>query len=67
MLMEEQRGTTFLWCVQGDAAAGVEAVDEGRQRRSSGVLERCEEKEEDEKAKGGMERGPVALFIGLEA
>ena len=27
-------------------------MDEGRRRRSSGALERCEEKDEDEKAKG---------------
>ena len=25
MLMEERRGAAILWCVQGDAAAGVEA------------------------------------------
>ena len=53
MLMEERRGAAFLWCVQGDAAAGVEAVDEGRRRRISGALGRCEEKDEDEKEKGG--------------
>ena len=25
MLMEERRGAAILWCVQGDAAAGIEA------------------------------------------
>ena len=33
-----------FWFVQGDAVAGVEAVDEGRRRQSLGALERCEER-----------------------
>ena len=53
MLMRQWRGAAVFWSVQGDAAAGVEAGDEGRRRRSSGALERCEEEEEGEKAKGG--------------
>ena len=59
---EQWKGAAMFWFVQGDAAAGVEAVDEGRRRRSSGALERCEEEDEDEKAKGESEkrtRGPI--------
>ena len=48
----------MFWFVQGDAAAEVEAGDEGRRWRSSGALERCEEEDEDEKAKGGNEKDP---------
>ena len=43
----------MFWFVQGDAAAGVEALNEDRRRRSSGALERCEEEEKEKKAKGG--------------
>ena len=28
MMMEQRRGAAILWCVQGDAAAGVEVEDE---------------------------------------
>ena len=49
---EQRRGVAVFWFVQGDAAAGVEAVHEGRRRRSAGALEHCEEEDEDEKAKG---------------
>ena len=65
--MKQRRGVAVFWFVQGDAAAGVEAVNEDRRRRSSGALERCKEEEEDEKAKGGeWKDDPVALFIRLE-
>ena len=49
MLMEERRGAEILWCVQGDAAAGVEAeakVDGGGgapkvgQRKEGGEVRR---------------------------
>ena len=59
---EQCRGAAMFWFVQGDAAAGVEAVDEYRRRRSSGALECCKEEDEDEKAKGESEkrtRGPI--------
>ena len=49
---EQWRGAAMFWFVQGDAAVGVEAMNEDRRRRSSGALERCEEKDEDKKAKG---------------
>ena len=38
MLMEERRGAAFLWCVQGDAAAGVEV--EGEDLAAVAELER---------------------------
>ena len=62
MLMEERRGAAILWCVQGDAAAGVEAkakVDGG-----GGAPKAGQRKEEDEvnRYEGKMER-PLALFI----
>ena len=31
----QRRSTEELWCIQVDAAAEVEAVDEGRRRRRS--------------------------------
>ena len=48
---EQRRGAAAFWFVQGDAASGVEAVDEDRRRQSSGALEHCQEEDEDEKAK----------------
>ena len=59
---KKQKVAAMLWYNQGDAAAGVEAVDEDRRQRSSGALEHCEEEDEDEKAKGESEkrtRGPI--------
>ena len=50
---EQRRSAVMFWFVQGDAAAGVEAVDEGRRRRISCALEHCKEEDEGEKAKGG--------------
>ena len=48
MLMEERRGAAILWCVQGDAAAGVEAeakVDGG------GGAPKVGQREEEDNAK----------------
>ena len=48
MLMEERRGAAILWCVQGDAAAGVEAeakVDGG------GGAPKVGQREEDDDVK----------------
>lgn len=56
MLMRQWRGAAAFWSVQGDAAVGVEAGDEGQRRRSLGTLERREEKEEGEKKKGKNEK-----------
>ena len=52
----------MFWFVQGDAASGLEALDEDRRRWSSGALERCKEEDEDKKANGESEKrtcGPV--------
>ena len=38
MLREQRRGTAIFWCVQGDAAAGVEVEDEDL--AAAAVLER---------------------------
>ena len=47
----------MFWSIQGDAAVGVEAADEGRWWRSLGALEHREEEEEEMKIQGGeMER-----------
>ena len=54
--MRQRRSAAVLWSIQGDAAAGVEAVDEGRRRRSLAAMERREEEEEGEKAKGENEK-----------
>ena len=51
MLMEERRGAAILWCVQGDAAAGVGAeatVDGG-----GGALEVEQRKEDNAKRNEG--------------
>ena len=53
----------MFWFVQGNAATGVDAVDEDRRRRSLSVLDCCGEEDEVEKAKGESEKGPIALFI----
>ena len=63
---EQQRGADVLWSVQVDAAAGVEVVDEGRRRRSSGARGHCEEEDEDEEARGKMKRTPVPIYREME-
>ena len=66
MLMEERRGAAILWCVQGDAAAVVEA--EAKVDGGGGAPKVGQRKEEDEVKRyggGGMER-PPALFIRAE-
>ena len=64
MLMEERRGAAILWCVQGDAAAGVEA--EAKVDGGGGAPKVGQRKEEDEvKRYGGkMERPPGAIYKG---
>ena len=50
--MEERRGAVVLWCVQGDAAAGVEAeakVDGGGGAPKVG---QCEEEDEVKRYRG---------------
>ena len=57
MLMEERRGVAILWCVQGDAAAGVEAeakVDGGGGAPKVGQRE----EEDDVKRYGGDGKTP---------
>ena len=46
MLMEERRGAAILWCVQGDAAAGVEA--EAKVNGGGGAPKVGHRKKEDE-------------------
>ena len=61
----QRKRATKLWSIQGDAAAGVGAVEEGRRRwRSSGRVG-VERKEEEEAAAGGKSenRGTLYLFI----
>ena len=66
MLMEERRGAAFLWCVQGDAAAGVEA--EAKVDGRGGAPKVGQRKEEDEvkRHEGGKWKDPLALFIRVE-
>ena len=45
MLMEQRRGAAILWCVQGDAAAGVEA--EAKVDGGGGAPEVGQHEEED--------------------
>ena len=58
MLMEERRGAAILWCVQGDAAAGVEAeakVDGGGGARGAeATRDRRETKRRREERKGTL-------------
>ena len=57
MLMEERRGAAILWCVQGDAAAGVEA--EAKVDGGGGAPKVGQRKEEDEvKRYGGDGKTP---------
>ena len=65
MLMEEWRGAAILWCVQGDAAAGVEA--EAKVDGGGGAPKVGQRKEEDEvKTYRGGWKDPLALFIRAE-
>ena len=66
MLMEERRGTAILWCVQGDAAAGVQA--EAKVDGGDGAPKVGQRKEEDEvkRHEGGKWKAPLALFIRAE-
>ena len=45
MMMEQRRGAAVLWCVQGDAAAGVEA--EAKVDGGGGAPKVGQRKEED--------------------
>ena len=57
MLMEERRGAAILWCVQGDAAAGVE--EEAKVDGGGGAPKVGQRKEEDEvKRYGGDGKTP---------
>ena len=64
MLMKERRGAAILWCVQGDAAAGVEA--EAKVDGGGGAPKDGQRKEEDEVQRygGGMERPPGPIYKG---
>ena len=63
MLMKERRGAAILWCVQGDAAAGVEA--EAKVDGGGGAPKVGQRKEEDKvKRYGGMERPPGPIYKG---
>ena len=55
MLMEERRGAAILWCVQGDAAAGVEA--EAKVDGGGGAPKVGQRKEEDEVKRHEGENG----------
>ena len=57
MLMEERRGAAFPWCVQGDAAARVEA--EAKVDGGGGAPKVGQRKEDDEvKRYGGDGKTP---------
>ena len=64
MLMEERRDAAILWCVQGDAVAGVEA--EAKIDGGGGAPKVGQRKAEDEvKRYGGeMERPPGPIYKG---
>ena len=66
MLMEERRGAAIPWCVQGDAAAGVEA--EAKVDGGGGASKVGQHKEEDEvkRHEGEKWKDPLALFIRAE-
>ena len=53
--MEERRGAVFLWCVQGDAAAGVEA--DTKVHGGGGAPKVGQRKEEDEVKRHEGENG----------
>ena len=59
----QRRRGTVLWSVQVDAAAEVEAVDEGRRRRSSDAQGHCEEEDIDKGARvKKMKRTPCSYL-----
>ena len=66
MLMEERRGAAILWCVQGDAAAGVEA--EAKVDGGGGAPKVGQRKEDDDakRHKGKKWKDTLALFIRAE-
>ena len=59
--MEERRGAAILWCVQGDAAAGVEVEDEAWRRQLSSGATSTQGRRRSEEAWGGMKEtlGPI--------